>query len=71
MIKGVSALKTVPANMKKIAKRVSDTTTRLMKDYDDIMKEQMSYIRFADESEKFDPFISDHFDYLKYIGVRD
>jgi len=71
MIKEVSALKTVPAKVGKIVKKTSKKAAIAAQDCNDFIKEKMSYVRFAERNDSFDTFTTEHFDYLRYLGIRD
>ena len=71
MIREVSALRTVPAKVGRIIKKSPATSTKHPKVVDDLVKDKLSYVIHAERNDTVDPFMREHFDYLRYLGVRD
>ena len=71
MIREVSALRTVPAKVGRIIKKAPETSTELIKNGDDLVKDKLSYVIHAERNDTIDPFMREHFDYLRYLGVKD
>ena len=70
MIKKVSALKELPTKIRKIVPK-SDSVKDHAEQCDKVTKDKLSYIIHAEKHDTLDPFMTEHFDYLKYLGVKD
>lgn len=71
MIKTISALKTWPNKIKQFVKKMPERTVQQVKNANYATEDKLSYVRFAEKGDSIDPFTSEHFDYLRYLGVRD
>ena len=70
MIEKISALRTMPTRIRKFVQKKPVVQANRIKQ-DDVLKDKLSYIIHAEQHETFDPFMTEHFDYLRYLGVND